>query len=94
MGEDTAPSETKVTSGHRPAWHYFVPAAVVSLVTMPLTAVWFLQLGFVILMVTAALAAAKRDPVEQQRTLRTGGNVAAGLLVGPGIYLLLWVLQL
>jgi hypothetical protein len=47
-----------------------------------------------VLMVTAAVAAMEPEPVKQQRTLQTGGNVAGGLLVGPAMYLLLWVLPL
>jgi hypothetical protein len=61
---------------------------------MPLTAVWFLQLGFLVLMVTAAVAGTQPEPVKTQRILLAGGNVAGGLLVGPGVYLLLWVLPL
>ncbi len=93
-GTDNAPPEAKVTRPRRVAWWYFVPAVVVSLLTMPLTAVWFLQLGFLVLMVTAAVAGTQPEPVKQQRILLTAGNVAGGLLVGPGVYLLLWVLPL
>jgi len=61
---------------------------------MPLTAVWFLQLGFLVLMVTSAVAWMQPEPVKQRRILQAGGNVSGGLLVGPGVYLLLWVLPL
>jgi hypothetical protein len=94
MTTDDAPPEAKVARNRGFPWRYFVPTAVVSLLTMPLTAVWFLLLGFLVLVVTAAVAATKPESVNQQRTLQTGGNVAGGLLVGPGVYLLLWVLPL
>ena len=94
VATDDAPPEAKVARSRGLAWRYFAPTAVVSLLTMPLTAVWFLQLGFLVLMVTAAVAATKPEPVKQQRTLQTGGSVVGGLLVGPGVYLLLWVLPL
>jgi hypothetical protein len=94
MSTDNAPPEAKVARSRGLAWRYFTPTAVASLLTMPLTAVWFLLLGFLVVMVTAAVASTKPEPVKQQRTLQTGGNVAGGLLVGPGVYLLLWVLPL
>jgi hypothetical protein len=94
MGTDNAPPAAKLARSRGLAWGYFTPTAVMSLLTIPLTAVWFLQLGFLVLMVTAAVAATKAEPVKQQRTLQTGGNVAGGLLVGPAVYLLLWVLPL
>ncbi len=94
MGTDDPPPAAKVARSRGLAWRFFAPTAVVSLLTMPLTAVWFLQLGFLVLMVTAAVATTKPEPVKQQRTLQTGGNVAGGLLVGPAVYLLLWVLPL
>lgn len=63
-------------------------AAVVSVVTMPLTAVWFLALGGLMLTASAAVAAVRRSP-----DLGSGGYVGLGLLVGPFIYLGLAVLN-
>jgi hypothetical protein len=94
MTTDDAPPEAKAARNRGIAWRYFAPTAVVSLLTMPLTAVWFLLLGFLVLVVAAAAAATKPEAVKQQRTLQTGGNVAGGLLVGPAVYLLLWALPL
>lgn len=64
-------------------------AAVTSVLTMPLTAVWFLFLGFGVLIV-AALSAA-RDEERKDEILEFGGFVGFGLLVGPAIYLTLAV---
>ena len=67
--------------------------AVLSLLTMPLTAVWFLWLGSLLLMATAVVAATRRDVDAQAAVLGTGVSVAAGLLVGTVVYLLLALLS-
>lgn len=72
---------------------WFVPAAVVSIVTMPLTAVWFLLLGFVALLVTATFALVQRSEERKAAILRTGGNLALGTLVGPTIFLALAIMR-
>ncbi|MDQ3484264.1 MAG: hypothetical protein M3445_02455 [Actinomycetota bacterium] len=94
MSTDAASHEAMVARNQGLAWRYCVPIAVVSLLTLPLTAMWFLLLGFLVLVVTAVVAATKRGLVKQKRTLQTGGAVAGALLVGPTVYLLLWVLPL
>lgn len=66
-----------------------LPTAVVSLLTMPLTAVWFLLLGWLLVAASAVAAATRRSPDAQAATLGTGVSVAAGLLVGPAVYLLM-----
>jgi hypothetical protein len=67
--------------------------AVLSLLTMPLTAVWFLWLGSLLLMASAIVASTRRDLDAQAATLGTGVSVAAGLLVGTVVYLLLALLS-
>lgn len=67
--------------------------ALVSLLTMPLTAVWFLLLGSLLMAGSAVAAATRRSPDAQAATLGTGVSVAAGLLVGPAVYLLMAVVS-
>src|SRR5918998_1107601 len=67
--------------------------AVLSLLTMPLTAVWFLWLGSLLLMASAIVASTRRDLDAQASALGTGVSVAAGLLVGTVVYLLLALLS-
>src|SRR5918998_4322262 len=62
--------------------------AVLSLLTMPLTAVWFLWLGSLLLMASAIVASPRRGLDAQAATLGTRVSVAARLLVGTGVYLL------
>lgn len=66
-----------------------VPVAAVSLVTMPLTAVWFLLVGGLLLAGSAIVAATRRDPCAKAATLGTGASIAGGLLAGPAVYLLM-----
>lgn len=68
-------------------WRYFVPAGVLSLVTMPLTALWFLALGAVAIVVSALVAASRRpEPASGW------GSIGLGLLIGPAAYLVLAVI--
>jgi hypothetical protein len=69
-----------------------VATALVSLLTMPLTAVWFMLLGGLLMAASAAAAATRRSPDAQVATLGTGVSIAAGLLAGPAVYLLLALL--
>ena len=66
-----------------------VAMGAVSLLTMPLTAIWFLFLGLLLVMASAVVAATRRTPQDQASTLGTGLSVAAGMLVGPTVYLLM-----
>lgn len=68
-------------------------AAAVSVVTMPLTAIWFLLLGAVILALASLVAVARRSSTDRARTVATGISLGAGLLVGPAMYLALALLQ-
>lgn len=68
-----------------------VALGAVSLVTMPLTAVWFLGLAMVLLAATVAFAAVARQPRRSRHAVGTGASVALGLLVGPAVYLALAV---
>jgi hypothetical protein len=65
-------------------------AAALSLITSPLTAVWFLLLGPVVMMLSAIVAAVARTSVDQrERVLRVGSSVGVGLLAGPLLYIAL-----
>lgn len=66
----------------------FSVAAVVSVVTMPITAVWFLLIG-------GALLVAGLLPAVLGGSSRLGGAslVGLGLLVGPALYIGLAVAQ-
>jgi hypothetical protein len=63
-------------------------AALVSVVTMPLTAVWFLLVGGALL-IAGLLPAAFRPSGE----VGAASLVGLGLLVGPAIYLCLAAVQ-
>ncbi|WP_229023064.1 hypothetical protein [Actinomarinicola tropica] len=65
--------------------------ALVSVVTSPLTAIWFLLLGPLALVVGAAVAAA--TPARAGDVLGRSAAVAMGLLAGPLLYLGLAVTQ-
>jgi hypothetical protein len=69
-------------------WRRFSIAAVVSVVTMPITAMWFLLIG-------GALLVAGLVPAVFRGSSRLGGAslVGLGLLVGPAIYIGLAVAQ-
>lgn len=75
------------------AWPILVPVAAVSLVTMPLTAIWFLLLGFVALVISFTYSAVQVSPRQRARTLSVGGSIGLGLLVGPLVYLTLAVVR-
>lgn len=60
---------------------------LVSLITLPATAIWFLFLGFLTFMVTAVYAAILRLPERTAAALTTGMSIGVGLLVGPVVYL-------
>ena len=70
-------------------WRTFAAAAVVSVVTMPLTAMWFLLIG------GALLVAGDLVPATVRRASRLGtaSLVGLGLLVGPAIYIALALVQ-
>ena len=69
-------------------WRKAGVAAVISIVTMPLTAIWFMVVGGAMVAVSAAVAAVKRSPA-----LGAAGFVGLGLLVGPAVYVSLAALQ-
>ena len=62
--------------------------AVVSLVTMPLTAMWFLLVGGVLLVAGLVRALVSGTP-----WLGVAGSVGLGLLLGPAVYVGLAVVQ-
>ena len=65
----------------------FVVAAVVSVVTVPLTAIWFLLLGTATVALAPVVAVARRSSSDRERALVGGVGLGAGLLVGPAIYI-------
>jgi hypothetical protein len=75
------------TSGRDARWAV-VAAAVVSVVTMPITAMWFLLAGGVLLLAGLVPAALGRAS-----TVGRAAFVGLGLLVGPTIYVALALVQ-
>ena len=69
-------------------WRWFALAAALSLVTMPVTAIWFLGVGG---LVTGFASA--RSLIRGEAALSVVHQVGLGLLVGPAVYLLLAVLD-
>lgn len=85
--------DVAATTAERPLrWQLLAPIGVVSLITMPLTAIWFLLLGCATFMVAAACAAVTRSADRATAVLRTGASIGVGLLLGPIVYLILAVL--
>lgn len=74
------------TSSASPPWQRFGIVALGSIVTMPLTAMWFLVAGGVLLV--AGLL-----PSALGRSSTVGTMAFIGLLVGPSIYVGLAVIQ-
>lgn len=77
------------TGSHRSSrvsWRTIVALAAVSVITMPLTAIWFLLAGLLGLIVagTAAMLPSERPPSD---VIGVGASAALGLLVGPTVYL-------
>jgi hypothetical protein len=70
------------------AWRRFGAAAVVSVLTMPLTAMWFLLVGGVLL-VAGLLPRALRSTA----SIGTVSIIGLGLLAGPAVYLSLGLAQ-
>jgi hypothetical protein len=79
---------TRAGTSRASDWRTVGVAAVVSVVTMPITAMWFLLIGGVLL-VAGLLPAARRS----RPTIGAASLVGLGLLVGPAIYIALALLQ-
>ena len=69
-------------------WRQTIAAAAISVVTMPLTAIWFLALGGVLIAGSAA-----RVAISGPGRLGSAAYVGLGLLTGPAIYLALAAIQ-
>jgi hypothetical protein len=67
-------------------WSFFIPAAVTSLLTMPLTAIWFVPLGALVAMIATAIALMTKGSRSEQLAL-DGVALAAGMYVGPAVYI-------
>ena len=70
-------------------WPVAAIAAAISLVSMPLTAIWFLLLGPLTLLAGAVAAAIVRSPRHEDEILGLAGGIGLGLLAGPVVYLAL-----
>ena len=87
-GAQTVRMSSVMRSVATPLWQRFGIAALVSLVTMPLTAMWFLLAG------GALLVAGLLPPaLGRSSTAGTMAFVGLGLLVGPAIYISLALAQ-
>jgi hypothetical protein len=84
----TVPVTGVLRASGRDARRAVVIAALVSVVTMPLTAVWFLLAGGVLLLAGLVPAALGRTS-----TVGPAAFVGLGLLAGPAIYVGLAALQ-
>ncbi len=63
-------------------------AAVLSLLTSPVTAIWFLLIAPLVLALSAIVAFLARSSLDRsERALRLGLSVGVGLLVGPAVYI-------
>ena len=73
----------------RPRWSWALclGAGAVSLVTMPITAIWFALLGPAIAIVSCGVALAQRSDLRREQTVLSGGALAAGTFAGPAVYL-------
>src|SRR3546814_8947665 len=67
-------------------WQVAAVAATISLVSMPLTAIWFLVLGPLTLVLGAVAAALARSPRRTTEILGLAGGIGLGLLAGPVVY--------
>jgi hypothetical protein len=67
--------------------------AVLSLLTMPLTAIWFLLLAEIVFVVTGVAAVVQGRTPAGDRALACGFSVGLGLLAGPAVYLALAVVS-
>ena len=67
-------------------WRLFVPLGLLSLWTMPLTAVWFTFLGFLTFAIAAAYASTQESFEDSIRALHSGASAGGALLVGPAVY--------
>jgi hypothetical protein len=64
----------------------FVIAAIGSVVTMPLTAIWFLVFGLAMVGASPLVAVAQRSSSSRESMVAWLLSVGSGLLVGPLIY--------
>lgn len=75
-----------IPKGDEPALdrRWFIGPALLSMVTMPITAISFLALGGLVVGLTTTAQLLRRDT-----TWSNGQLVGAGLLLGPAVYLAL-----
>jgi hypothetical protein len=74
-------------------WALFLATAAISVLTMPITAIWFAGLAWLVAMASCVAALVPRSDVLRTRMALTGFAVAGGIFVGPAIYLGLAVLR-
>lgn len=87
VGSDMAAA--RATTSAMVDWRIVVPLGVVSVVTMPLSAIWFLLLALLTFVATAISGAVARSPHRADGIVQTGMSIGLGLLPGPVIYLTL-----
>ena len=68
-------------------WPTVAVAAAVSVLSSPITAIWFLWLAPVVMAGTVVVAMAVRSDAQRLRAVRGGLSAGLGLLAGPVAYL-------
>jgi hypothetical protein len=84
---------TTTVGGTGRRWTLFVATATISVLTMPLTAIWFLMLGWLVALGSCAIALVPRSDALRTRIALTGFAIGGGLSLGPAIYLGLALLR-
>jgi hypothetical protein len=93
MATPTTETQTRTEGSVGWRWTLFVVSATISVLTMPLTAIWFSLLGPLVAIVSCAIALVPRSDARRTRIVLTGGAIAGGLWVGPAVYLGLALLR-
>lgn len=90
---EDAMAMTSVTDGPAAPPRRFNPkvlalAAMLAVLTSPVTAIWFLLIAPLLLVLSAIVAVLTRSSLDlSERALRLGLSVGVGLLVGPAVYI-------
>jgi hypothetical protein len=87
MVRTTSDVEREISQKARFSARALALTALFSLLTSPITAVWFWLLGSLLLLFSVVAAAVtRRSLVQSERVLRIGASVGLGLLVGPLVF--------
>jgi hypothetical protein len=79
-------AETSLVAEPRFRWRFLVVPGLISLVTMPLTAIWFVLLGALTAMTATIAGLVARGRRGQQLAL-DGVAMAVGIYLGPVVYI-------